>query len=160
MEKERWKEVPGYPRYEMSNLGRIKKDGKVSEINQKGKYKSRRIINGNGYKSYRVSVLVAMTFLGHKPCGHKVVVDHKDNNQHNDKLDNIQLITNRQNYNKDRSKGATSKYPGVHFNKSHNKYRAFVRINGKRKHLGFFDTEEEAYKTYKGVLDKANEKIY
>lgn len=39
--------------------------------------------------------------------------------------------------------------PGVYLNKVSNKFVAKVRINNKRKHLGTYDTELEAYQAYK-----------
>ncbi|PHS02450.1 MAG: hypothetical protein COA78_21250 [Blastopirellula sp.] len=38
---------------------------------------------------------------------------------------------------------------GVDFNRRANQYRARVRVNGKSKHLGFFDTDNEAFNSYK-----------
>jgi len=47
----------------------------------------------------------------------------------------------------DNSRG---KYPvGVCFHKATGKFRADLRINGKRKHLGYFTTPEEAFQAYK-----------
>lgn len=41
-------------------------------------------------------------------------------------------------------------YPqGVRFYKNTNRFRASISINTKRKHLGYFDTELEAYQAYK-----------
>ena len=48
---------------------------------------------------------------------------------------------------RDASRG---KFPiGVYFHKRDNKFVAAVRINGILKHLGLFDTAEEAYNAYK-----------
>ena len=46
---------------------------------------------------------------------------------------------------------------GVSFNKQRNKFRARIKINGKPKHLGCFDTELEAYQAYK-IAKEANVK--
>ena len=37
-----------------------------------------------------------------------------------------------------------SKYQGVYFDKLYNKWRARIKIDGKKHHIGTFDTEEEA----------------
>jgi len=38
---------------------------------------------------------------------------------------------------------------GVYFHKATGKFRARLNINGKRKHLGYFNTPEEAFQVYK-----------
>lgn len=38
---------------------------------------------------------------------------------------------------------------GVCFDKTRNKFQAQININGKRQHLGYFETEQEAYQVYK-----------
>lgn len=42
------------------------------------------------------------------------------------------------------------KYPiGVYYNKLHKKYRAAMRMNGKSRHLGYYDTPEQASLVYR-----------
>ncbi len=43
---------------------------------------------------------------------------------------------------------------GVSINKRSNKFGARIKINGKQKNLGFFDTEIEAYRTYKKAKEE------
>lgn len=53
---------------------------------------------------------------------------------------------------------ARGQYPqGVCFHKNTNKFMAGIKINGKREHLGRFDTVEEAHQVYK-VAKEANVK--
>jgi hypothetical protein len=42
----------------------------------------------------------------------------------------------------------SSKYKGVSWHKATNKWQSQIQINGKKKHLGLFKTEEEAYDVY------------
>ena len=42
----------------------------------------------------------------------------------------------------------TSKYKGVSFKKASNKWRAYITVNGKQKHIGLFKTELEAHHAY------------
>lgn len=43
---------------------------------------------------------------------------------------------------------------GVYFHKGSNKFRANIRVNGRRKGLGYFDTEIEAYNAYKKAKEE------
>lgn len=162
-----WKDIEGYEGlYQVSNLGRvrsldrysIRKDG--SKVFAKGVLFSKRICN-KGYfmvdfrkdykkKSFRVHQLVAMAFLNHKPSGHKIVVDHIDNNRANNKLNNIQVITARENVSKERR--GRSIYTGVCFRKDRNRWEAYITINKKRKRLGMHKTEIEASNAYQKAL--------
>ena len=48
------------------------------------------------------------------------------------------------------SGNARGDYPvGVHFDKASGKFKAQCTVNGKRQHLGLFDTPEEAFNAYK-----------
>lgn len=48
------------------------------------------------------------------------------------------------------SRATRGEFPvGVHFDKSRNKFQAYIRKDGKRKHLGRFSTPEEAFQVYK-----------
>ena len=160
---ETWKDIPDYKGiYQVSNLGRIRslKFNKVKylkrRLNLNGRYsvnlyKQKRMISNN-----RVSVLIAKAFLNHTPCGHKLVVDHIDNNKLNDKLYNIQVITSRENLSKDK-KGGTSKYTGVCWSKSVKKWKSEIRINGKKIYLGYYKKEQEAAQAYQNELKKLYE---
>lgn len=165
-EKEEWRDIPGYEgRYQVSDLGRVKSlpkewiFGKGGVRSHNGKL-LKQSIDGRGYllvglckngkKHFGVHALVAMAFHNHTPDGHKVVVDHKDNDKLNNRADNLQLTTKRHSTSKDR--GGTSKYTGVCWNKADKKWRAQIRINGKKKYLGSFDKEEDASKAYQKKL--------
>lgn len=61
---------------------------------------------------------------------------------------------------KRKKKNATSKYFGVSQNKKSNNWMAFIHINGEKKHLGMFKTEEEAAKVYdKKALELLGDKV-
>lgn len=162
--KEIWKDIPGYEGlYQASDLGNIRSLDRFSKKGHrlKGKVK-KSSLNGRGYlgvtlnnlhyrRTITVHILVAMTFLGHVPCGMKVVVDHKDNNKLNNRKDNLQLTTHRYNTSKDKV-GGSSKYVGVDWFSKANKWRALIEIKGKSKHLGLFLNELDAHKAYQKAL--------
>ena len=160
MTKEIFKDIPGYEgKYQASNLGNIKslnysRSGKERLLKQTpaaGGYLMVSLCKEGKMKSFQVHQLVAMAFLNHVPCGHKLVVDHMDDNHLNNNLDNLQVVTNRENLSKDK-KGGSSKYVGVSWNKINKKWRAYIHTGGKRKHLGSFTNELEASEAYKKAL--------
>jgi hypothetical protein len=64
---------------------------------------------------------------------------------------NLQLINSRENNTKDQKPGI-SKYVGVTFNKVVNKWHSRITIKNKTKHLGYFDSELEAFEAYQKAL--------
>ena len=125
---EKYKDIPGYEgRYQVSNFGKVVSLRKIIQksngakylmakrvlkptVNHKGYYMVKLYLKGNG-KVYKVHQLVAMAFLNHKPCGMKLVVNHIDFNKTNNRVTNLEIVTNRENTNKIHRK-STSKYVG------------------------------------------------
>jgi len=163
-QKEVWLPVKGYEGiYEVSDKGRVKSliRKKVTKekillggVNSSG-YITVSLSKNNSYRSYSIHRLVSIAFLNHNPCGMDIVVDHIDNNPLNNRLENLQLITNRLNCSKDR-KNYSSKYPGVHWNKQSNSWRVQIGISGKRHCLGLFKCELAAAKAYNAKLKEIN----
>ena len=165
--EEIWKDIKGYEGlYQVSNLGRVKclpKEwitGKGTTRSHKGKIKRLGIRNGyyqtslskNGIKKcFQVHQLVAIAFLNHTPCGHELVVDHIDDNKQNNRVDNLQIVTQRFNSHKTQGK-YSSKYKGVHWNKKISKWVSKITINGKTKHIGVFKCELAAHLAYRKEL--------
>ena len=157
---EAWKDIPGYEGvYQVSNLGNVRslKFNKFKvlkkSINSRGRYRVNLCKDGQKLSNCKISQLSAMAFLNHKPCGHKIVVDHIDNNKENDKLYNLQLLTSRENIVKDMKIGS-SKYTGVCWNKRQGKWQGSITVNGIIKHLGYFKDEKEAAKAYQNGLNE------
>ena len=167
MEKEIWKDIPGYEGYyQVSNLDRVKSLDRYVNHNKgglkvfkgsilKSSYK-RKIYclckNGNKQALF-IHQIKYITFIDstYKPNGNKKVIDHIDNNPENNDILNLQVITNRQNRVKDIDKNkTTSKYIGV--DKRDNRFRARIRIDGKTVNLGTYDTELEASNAYQQKL--------
>lgn len=155
---EEWRDVEGYGGdYQVSNLGRVKslKFGKERmlklHLGDRGYFRVA-ISNYGKIKTVMVHKLVAMAFLKHKPNGHKLVVDHIDNNPKNNCLDNLQIITQRENLSKDK-KGYSSEYVGVSMLKERGKFQSHICFKNKDIYLGLFQSEEEAAEAYKMALE-------
>tara|TARA_R110000782_G_C14526454_1_gene381780 strand:+ start:41 stop:550 length:510 start_codon:yes stop_codon:yes gene_type:complete len=153
-----WKDVPEYKgHYQVSNLGNVinikfNKIKYIKYLNGKGRYAVTLYKNNIPSHNRRISVLVAQAFLNHKRCGHKLVVDHIDNNKLNDKLYNIQVITNRENLTKDKTN--KTGYTGVYKCTNGKSFFSEIRIGKTRKYLGRFKTPKEASQAYKKELNK------
>jgi hypothetical protein len=161
---EEFRDVPGYEGlYQVSNLGNVKSlPRKRNHIGNTSYYTKEKIVKGTivrgGYlsfnlnknseiKHYRIHQLVAMAFLGHKPDGTSViVVDHIDDNRINNRLDNLQLITQRENTSK-RIRGK-SKYLGTHWHSYHKKWCSSINVKYKTIYLGYFNCELAAHIAY------------
>ena len=152
-----FRDVKGYEgKYQISNHGNVKslKRGKERILKPSkdggGYYKVLLAKNGIN-KTKKVHQLVAIAFLNHKPNGMKIIVDHKNRDKLNNSLNNLQLISQRENLSKYK-KGYSSKYTGVCWYKPSKKWLASITINGKQKHLGYFINELEASNKYQSIL--------
>jgi len=168
MEEEIWKEIPRYSLYRVSNLGRVKSISRFVKHWQGGRsYRKEKILilgtNSGEYRCVRITddqgvektkivhKLVAMAFLNHIPDGYKSIVNHKDFNRQNNHVDNLEIITHRENANKKHIK-SSSEYTGVCWDKSRNKWISHIYINGKNKYLGRFENELDASNAYESAL--------
>lgn len=161
MEEEIWKPVPGYEGiYEVSSHGRVKTFSKHSKAGYGGirkltppKFNQCRYLRVLLTKDskpimFYVHQLVAMAFLGHKRSGYKSIVDHIDNNCLNNYVENLQIISQRENSCKDmRNKTGykcVTKVPGG--------YRAVTKIDGKMVYCGYAKTAKAAHRKYLNVM--------
>ena len=167
MQKEIFKDIKGYENmYQVSNLGNVKSlkrktnNGRgirsVKERMLKAKHNIRGyydiVLCKNGKtKSREIHQLVAIMFLGHNPNKGVIVIDHKDHNKLDNNVNNLQIITHRENITKDKfRKNYSSKYVGVSLLK--NKWVARININSKPQYLGLFNNEIDAHLAYQNAL--------
>jgi hypothetical protein len=100
-----------------------------------------------GERGFRKTIYMHRFIM--KPPPH-LTVDHAnpkltlDNRRYN-----LRVATRSQNQtNRKRQSNNTSGYKGVCFFKPTGRWMAYINVNGKRKHLGYFATKEEAYAAY------------
>jgi hypothetical protein len=78
-----------------------------------------------------------------------IQVDHKDHNKLNNCRGNLRVCTGKQNgANRSPRKGSTSNYLGVSWFKRDKKWICHIKKDGKSKHLGVFNDENEAARAY------------
>ena len=105
---------------------------------------------------------VAITFNGELQYAHRLawlfsygkfpdnVIDHINGIKTDNRIDNLRDVTyavNNQNQQKGHS-GSKSGKLGVNWNSSKNKWVAKIGLNGKQRHLGYFDDVDEANDMY------------
>ena len=151
MNKHIWEDIPNYEGlYKINNKGDIinsQRNRYVNPyVNKKG-YLNIKLSKNNKRRTYGIHQLVAMTFLNHIPCKMKLVINHINFNKLDNRVENLEIITNRENTNKKHLK-SSSKYTGVNFSKAHQKWFSCISINGKTKYLGLFEKELDAYEAY------------
>lgn len=110
----------------------------------------------NGTKKNReVHQLVAIAFLNHTQSGHTRVVDHIDGDFLNNNVENLRIVTQRENsstcFRSDRNLMA-SKFPGVHMSSKKKMWRSIIRVDGRGIHLGYYSDELDAANAYSNAV--------
>jgi len=172
-----WKDIPNYEgAYQVSDSGEVRSlDRHVNcKNNSKRLLKGRILVkhkNNQGYisvclkfnnyqKTWNVHQLVAMAFLNHNPNNTNKVVDHINHDKTDNKISNLRVVTQRENLSNRKQKG-TSRYTGVSWCKSCQKWVSSININGKKKTLGRFREEYKAHLKYQEKLKEIqNENRY
>lgn len=122
--QEIWKDIPNYEGYQVSNLGRVRTYNKITNTKKHGdRHWGNRILKyketnpkkhskhqgkqGTGYrvdlwkdgkpKSFLVARLVAFTFYNQDINDRKLTVDHIDGNRLNNNINNLDLVTLKEN---------------------------------------------------------------
>ena len=127
---EEFRDIPDYEGvYQVSNLGRVKSL----------KFNKERILKSTKDRDGYLRVYLCL-----------------NNKSKTNKVENLEIVTQRENANKKHIK-SSSKYIGVSWKKRDKKWVSSIRINGKKKYLGSFTDELEAHNAYQKAL-KIHEK--
>jgi len=131
--------------------------GIFTNLTQRGKVKKGAIAGSkysNGYiyiginrKRYRAHRLAWLYVYGEFPANQ---IDHINEIKDDNRIVNLRVATNLENQHNVSSlqTNNTSGFRGVFWRKNRKKWKAIIYLNGKQKHLGHFDTAEEAYESY------------
>ena len=169
-----FKDVVGYEVvYQVSNLGRVKSLSRQvwmkrnqcfkttseiilkQEITRDG-YKRVRLYKDNSNRGKLVHQLVTESFMGHVPNGRVIVPNHINHDRTDNRIENLEIVTTRENTNKKHLK-SSSKYTGVHWAKDRLMWIANIGLGTKKISLGQFNTELEASNRYQLALKHINE---
>jgi len=172
MSEEIWKDIKGYEGwYMVSSCGRVKSLCRIVDRTNKYGTTHKKLIRerimrdspcGHGYRKVTLSKggvkkyinvhsLVYSTFRGSykKP----LQVDHINNVKTDNRLENLQLLSNRANVTKAWDLLPTSSaYTGV--TAVAGRFDANIKINGKRQYLGRFKDEKQAHAAYINKLKR------
>ena len=102
MQQEIWKDVPGYPDYQVSNIGRVKR---IRNIGRNGLIRILKPIKfNNGYlvvnllgKRFGIHRLVAMAFLQNPK--HFTEINHKNEDKTDNRVENLEYCSRLYNNN-------------------------------------------------------------
>jgi hypothetical protein len=80
----------------------------------------------------------------------KQYIDHINGDRSDNRIENLRDVSHQANCENKRAVGKqnTSGFLGAGWREDRQKWRGIITINGKQKHLGFFDTAEAAHKAY------------
>jgi hypothetical protein len=106
--------------------------------------------NCNGYIQNTAGGQILSRFILNLPKGEKLVVDHKNRNPKDNRKSNLRHCSqslNQANAIKTLRK-TTSQFKGVAFIKYYQKWRAYIKKDGRLYFIGNFSTEKEAALAY------------
>jgi len=87
-----------------------------------------------------------------KPC-----VDHINRDPLDNRMVNLRIVDHTANNRSKRVMGKSSRFPGVSWNKQTRKWRALIRIDKKKVHLGYFACEKDAARAYRAAFKKLDD---
>lgn len=102
------------------------------------------VLDGKKYLAHRLAWLYVYGNFPEKD------LDHVDETPSNNRISNLRLATNQENQHNRSNPSINNKsgFRGVSWGKKLQKWRARIKLNETYKHLGYFNTAEEAYEAY------------
>jgi hypothetical protein len=128
---------------EFKRKTQIRSDGKVGCVCTRSGYVKIMVRNTN-YLAHRIAWLYT---TGNWP---KDLIDHIDGDRSNNSIANLREATPLENQHNRRraNKNNTSGFMGVVYHERAKRFTSTISIRGKNKHLGYFNTKEDAHTAY------------
>ena len=141
-----WKEIEGFPKYKVSNMGRVKScrgSGLILKQNPKHGYQTIQLWDNNKKRYDKlIHRLVLVAFIPNPNPDRFKICDHINRNSMDNRVENLRWSTNKlNNYNRSTTRG-------YQFDKKNKKWRAQLTKDGKKKYLGSFKNSIDARKAY------------
>ena len=156
--EEEYKKIDDYENYEISNQGNVRntKTNRILKPRKKGcGYYFIGLCKNCTTTNFYIHRLVGYAFIPNPenlPC-----IDHIDRNKTNNSITNLRWVSrSNNNRNKPKKQNSSSKYIGVSLHKPTGKYQAKISINNKNKHIGLYETEEDAGKAFDDYIKEHN----
>jgi hypothetical protein len=143
---------PKYSDYGVDYFGNVysfkyNKERRMNTVTINSGYERLQLHQGDN-PFYLVSRFALECFLG-KLIPKDLTCDHKNRDKSDNRKCNLRLATQaEQKYNKKKEKNRTSIYKGVSWSNSNNKWRVYIRVDGKGITGGSYSDEKEAAKVY------------
>ena len=113
-------------------------------------------VDGKLYQAHRL----AWMYMTGEDLG-ELQIDHKNQKKNENWIGNLRKASNGQNQaNTPAYSNNSTGYKGVSYHKTKCKYGAAIQVNKKQKHLGYFDTPEEASAAYQEEAMKLTGEFY
>lgn len=157
--------IPNYPNYAATKNGQIysiKNQLFLKNTKKQNKYFIVSMHQNGKQKTEYVHRLIALTFIPNKQ--NKPQINHINGIKTDNRVENLEWATSKENMHHARTNGLLipvstntrgnkrkdnkSGFVGVNFYKKLNKFRSYILVNRKQFHLGYFETAEEAAKSY------------
>ena len=153
---EQWAAIDGYKNYQVSWWGRVRntKTGRIlkPQTSGPGYLKVQLSKNGKALIHY-IHRLVAHEWAANPE--QKRCVDHIDGSRDNNHWENLRYATHSENLmNKRGHLNTSSKYKGVSWDKSKQKWVVRIKVAGVYKNMGLFEIEKEAAVAYNNAAVK------
>lgn len=152
MSVEEWRSIPEYEGlYEVSNHGNVRslhKEPRVLKPYKNSRYAQVALCKNGIVKLKLVHRLVSQCFVA--GYSESKETDHINGDKWDNRPENIRNVSKSQNNraHRTKSKGKTSRFRGVHWERFKKVWKATIQPRGKYIVVGYFKQEEEAARAY------------